>query len=83
MLLFGEGSEATEPYNKYEPLQMNEVPCILAVTALILSRFENRLFCPASRKTHNLENMISFFHRISGELRDFFALEFFKSGFCF
>ena len=53
MLLLGEGSEATEPYNKYEPLQINQVPCISAVTALILycfkigclSRFENQLFC--------------------------------------
>ena len=45
MLLLGEGSEATEPYNKYEPLQINQVPCILTVTALILFRFENRLFC--------------------------------------
>ena len=45
MFLLGEGSEATEPYNKYEPLQINQVPFILAVTALILSRFENRLFC--------------------------------------
>ena len=44
MLLLGEGSEATEPY-KYEPLQINQVPRILAVTALILFRFENRLFC--------------------------------------
>ena len=46
MLLLGEGSEATEPYNKYETLQINQVPCISAVTALILFRFENRLFCP-------------------------------------
>ena len=45
MLLLGEGSEAAEPYNKYEPLQINQVPCILAVTALILFGFENRLFC--------------------------------------
>ena len=35
----------TEPYNKYEPLQINQVPCILAVTALILFRFENQLYC--------------------------------------
>ena len=46
MLLLGEESEATDPYNKYEPLQINQIPCILAVTALILFRFENRLFCP-------------------------------------
>ena len=45
MLPLGEGSEATEPYNNYEPLQINQVPGILAVKALILSRFENRLFC--------------------------------------
>ena len=45
ILPLGEGSEATEPYNKYEPLQMNQVPCILAETALILFYFENRLFC--------------------------------------
>ena len=45
MLLLGEGREATEPYNKYEPLQINEVPYTLAVTALILFRFKNRLFC--------------------------------------
>ena len=45
-LLRGEGSEATEPYNNYEPLQINQVSCKLAVTALILFRFENRLFCP-------------------------------------
>ena len=44
MLLLGEGSEATEPYNKHEPLQINQVPCIFAVTALNLFRFENRQF---------------------------------------
>ena len=37
---------ATLTYNKYEPLQINQVPYILAVTALILFRFDNRLFCP-------------------------------------
>ena len=30
----------------YEPLQINQFPCILAVTALILFRFENRMLCP-------------------------------------
>ena len=29
-----------------QPLQINQVPCILAVTAFILFRFENRLFFP-------------------------------------
>ena len=33
-LLFGEVSEATEPYNKYEPLRKNQVSSISAVTAL-------------------------------------------------
>ena len=34
MLLLGEGSEATEPYNKYANLfKKNQVPYILAVTA--------------------------------------------------
>ena len=47
MLLLGEGSEATESYNEYEPFQINQVPCILAVTALILFRFENRLYSNA------------------------------------
>ena len=33
MLLLGEGSEATEPYNKYANLfKKNQVPYILAVT---------------------------------------------------
>ena len=45
MLLLGDGNEATEPKNEYEPLQINQVPCISAVTALILFRFENWLFC--------------------------------------
>ena len=29
-----------------QPLQINQLPFKLAVTALILFRFENRLFCP-------------------------------------
>ena len=45
ILLLDEGSEATEPYNKFESLRIYQFPCILAVTAVILFRFENRLFC--------------------------------------
>ena len=64
MFLLVERSEATKPYNKYEPLQINQVPCILAVTALILSRFENRLFClvlkPAVSRVDPLTSIFTF-----------------------
>ena len=40
MLLLGEGSEATEPYNKYEPLQINQVPCILAVGGTTIRTYD-------------------------------------------
>ena len=54
MLLLGEGSEATEPYNKYEPLQIksssmhigcNNTHFVLFWKSDVLSRFENQLFC--------------------------------------